>query len=559
MNRRFHRLFAAPAWRPVPTTASVGLALLLGACAVGPDYRRPDIVLPDHFKEAASAPGGAAAPSPASAWQPAHPADDVPRGAWWTAMGDPELDALETRVARANATLQAAAASYRQARALDEQARAALFPTVSADASITRSGGGSTGAVKGSVPAHTARAVTLGASWEADLWGRVRRNVEAQHAQAQASEADLASTQLSLQAQAAVDYVALRIADAQQALLQDTVAAYAKSLTITQNRYRAGVVTSADVAQARTQLLTVQSQLTDARLQREQLEHALAVLAGEAPANFSVAPRPGLTPAAASASAPAMGASAAPEAMPSARPTPLVAAAEVPASGPATSATVLLIEDTDRLGLHLPVVPASLPATLLERRPDVAAAERRVAAANAQIGVAQAAYFPTLTLSASGGYSGLTGTDLFSAANRVWSLGPALAETLFDAGARSAAKAGAVAAYDQAAANYRQTVLSALSDVEDQLAAQRDLTQEYATQAQAVAAALESLRLAQNQYLAGTVDYLTVASAQSTALAAQRSALDIQQRRYTAAIDLIKALGGGWAGLDGGPKQDTAR
>lgn len=509
----------------VRDTVTASLCLMLGACAVGPDYQRPAIDMPDHFKEGAATD---AATAQANVWQVAQPADTQDRGAWWRALGDDELNALMDQVARANASLAAAQASYRQAQALDSQARAALFPTVSANAAATRSGGGTGASASGTVPPRTTQSVTAGVNWELDLWGRVRRSVESQHAQAQASEADLASTRLSLQAQAAVDYVGLRIADAQIALLQDTVTAYERSVVITNNRYRAGVVTSADVAQAQTQLLSTRTQLTDARLQRAQLEHALAVLAGQAPATFSVTPR--ALPASAKPSQPLMGTN------------------NTAASG-STPDAVLTIKDSQRLGLRLPLVPPTLPATLLQRRPDVAAAERRAAAANAQIGVAQAAYFPSLTLSASGGYSGLSSSDLFSLPNRVWSIGPTLAATLFDAGARSAAKASAVASFDQAAAQYRQTVLSALADVEDQLAAQRDLARELDTQAQAVAAALESLRLTQNQYLAGTVDYLSVATAQSTALSAQRSALDIQQRQFSAAINLIKALGGGWPGL----------
>lgn len=540
--------------RATPRTAVGALAAMQAAmlvgCAVGPDYRRPDVATPDHFKESAPAAAASAASAASGAgehanvWQPAQPADTQARAPWWHALGDQQLNDLLEQVGRANASLAAAVATYRQAQALDQQARAALFPTVGVNGSVTREGGGGGSSGTGTVPPRTVRSVSLNADWEVDVWGRVRRDLEAQHAQAEASAADLASTRLSLQAEAAVDYVGLRIADAQIALLQDTAVAYDKSLTITRNRYQAGVVTSADVAQAQTQLLTVRTQLTDARLQRAQLEHALAVLAGQPPASFSIVPK-GL-PTMPTAAMPG------PQAAASADAAPRVSDGRSNVSNVSNGSTVVAlsaIRDTDRLGLQLPAVPATLPATLLQRRPDIAAAERRAAAANAQIGVAQAAYFPTLTLSASGGYSGLTGTDLFSLPHRVWSIGPALAETLFDGGARQSAKASAVAAFDQAAAQYRQTVLSALSDVEDQLVAQRDLAQEYDTQTQAVAAALESLRITQNQYLAGTVDYLSVATAQSTALSAQRSALDIQQRQYTAAIDLIKALGGGWPGL----------
>jgi NodT family efflux transporter outer membrane factor (OMF) lipoprotein len=452
------------------------VALTLSACAVGPDYVRPQAAAPAHLKEA-------------QGWQPARPADAVPRGAWWKVFGDADLDALMPQAAAANQNLAAAQARYRQATATSAQARAALFPTLGASASATRGSGSA------SAPTGTTDAVQLTASWELDLWGRVRRSVESGNASAEASAADLAAAQLSVQAAIAQNYFALRVADAQQALFAEAVAALEKSLQLTRNRYAAGVVTRADVAQAETLWLSTRSQAIDLGIQRAQLEHGIAVLLGKAPAEFGIAP---------------------------------------------------LAVAGDSLGAKSVALPAMLPSELLQRRPDVAGAERRVAAANAQIGVAQAAFFPSVSVSATGGFRGPGLADLFSLPNRFWSLGPALAQTLFDGGARSASRDLAIARYDETVADYRQTVLTALAELEDNLAALRWLASEADVQAAAVRAAQESLRLATNQYQAGTVSYINVASAQSTELSARRSALDIAGRRETATIGLIKALGGGW-------------
>ncbi len=448
---------------------SLVLALSCAACTLGPDYVRPSAPLPGSFRQA---PDG---------WKTAQPADTQARGEWWRAFGDPGLDALMDQLGERNFSLAVAEANYRQEEAIARQTRSALFPSVSATADATRSSSGR------AAPRNISTA-QVGASWELDLWGRVRRSVEAGYANAEASAADLASTRLSLQAELATDWFALRITDQQIALYDDSVKAYERSLEVTRNRYTSGIVTRADVAQAETQVLSTRTQLIDAGIQRAQLESAIAILVGRPPSELSV--------------------------------------------------------ETSDFVPALPPVPPAVPATLLERRPDVAAAERRVASANAQIGIAEAAYFPTVSLSAGGGYQGTS--DLFSAANRFWSIGPAAALTLFDAGARRAVTDSAIAGYDANVASYRQTVLDALKEVEDNLIAVRLLENEAAVQADAVRAAQESLTLTSNQYKAGTVSFLDVVTAQTVELSNRRVQLDIANRRYTAVVTLIRALGGAY-------------
>ena len=455
-------------------------ALLLAGCAVGPDYVRPTVQLPAGFKEDPD-------------WKPAEPADGRMPAAWWKVFNDQDLDALAGQVASANQDVRVAEANYRESVALAQQAFAGLFPVVNLDASATRSQGSSGTTASRSTHPATFESVTLAASWEVDLWGRLRRSLEAARATANANAADLAATTLSLQGQLVADYLSLRVADEQRRLLEDAVEAYEKSLELTESRYRAGVAARSDVAQAQAQLEATRAQSIDVRISRSQLEHAIAVLTGKAPADFSIAPR--------------------------------------------------------SYQLQFPAVPAQLPSALLERRPDVAAAERRAAAANAQIGVAQAAFFPTLTLDASGGYSAPSGASLFSVPYRVWSLGPALAEKLFDAGARSAAREQAIAGWDAATATYRKTVLTALQSVEDSLVSLRILAQEAVVEAAAVKAAQESLALTISQYKGGTVSYLNVITAQTTELSSRQSALSIDGRRAAATVQLMQALGGGWEGL----------
>ena len=469
----------------LPHLFSVAVAALLAACTAGPDYVRPPVEVPAAYKEGASQ---------GLQWQPAQPRDHLPRGPWWSAFGDSQLDALLAQVNVSNQTLAAAEAQFRQSVALADAARAAWFPALTVGASETRSRpSGTTGPVVGvATTKRTIYSTPFNFSWEADLWGRVRRSIESSESTAQAGAADVENGRLSLQAQLAQDYFLLRALDAQKALLEATVAAYAKSLELTNNRYKTGVVARIDVAQAEAQLKSTQAQLLDLGVQRAQLEHAIAVLAGKPPAGFSIAPAQNI-----------------------AKP---------------------------------PALPQVLPAELLERRADVAAAERRVAAANAQIGVAAAAWFPTATLSASYGLQTATAAQWFTLPSRFWSIGPALALPLLDGGRRTAVSNQAIAAYEAAVANYRQVVLTGFQEVEDNLAALRILEEEARVQGEAAAAADKSLEYSLNQYKAGITTYLQVVSAQATALAAQRSSADILARRMTASVQLVKALGGGWDG-----------
>ncbi|CAM4382540.1 Outer membrane protein oprM precursor [Bordetella pseudohinzii] len=458
------------------------LAALLAGCAVGPDYQRPDIDVGAAFKEGQQTVPG---------WRPAQPADTLARGQWWTIYGDPLLDGLMARLNAANQTIAQAEANYRQAQALVGVARAGFFPAVGAGAGVTRSGGGtsSSGASVGNQ-----YSLTGNVSWELDLWGRLRRELESSRASEAASAADLASARLSAQAALAQNYLQLRVLDEQKRLLQATVQAYERSLTLTRNRYEAGVAGKADVAVAQTQLESTRAQLVDLDWQRGQYEHAIAVLVGTAPSQFSLPP----------------------------------------------------VTFTQQL----PEIPVGLPSALLQRRPDVAAAERRAAAANAQIGVAQSAWFPDLTLSAAGGFRSGQFADWLTAPARFWSLGPALAMTIFDGGAREAQIASARAAYDVQAAAYRQSVLTALREVEDYLVQLRVMAEEQQVQRRALESARESLRLTRNQYEAGLVDYLSVAVVEATALASERNAISLLGNRLIASVQLVTALGGGWEGLE---------
>lgn len=460
----------------------MALAALLAGCAVGPDYQRPDIDVGTAFKEGQQTVPG---------WRPAQPADTAARGQWWTIYGDPLLDGLMTRLNSANQTIAQAEANYRQAQALVGVAQAGFFPTVGAGAGVTRSGGGTS---SGSASVGNQYSLTGNVSWELDLWGRLRRELESSRASEAASAADLASARLSAQAALAQNYLQLRVLDEQKRLLQATVQAYERSLTLTRNRYDAGVAGKADVAVAQTQLESTRAQLVDLEWQRGQYEHAIAVLVGTAPSQFSLPP----------------------------------------------------VTFTQQL----PEIPVGLPSALLQRRPDVAAAERRAAAANAQIGVAQSAWFPDLTLSASGGFRSGQFADWLTAPARFWSLGPALALTIFDGGAREAQIASARAAYDAQAAAYRQSVLTALREVEDYLVQLRVMAEEQQVQRRALESARESLRLTRNQYEAGLVDYLSVAVVEATALASERNAISLLGNRLIASVQLVTALGGGWEGLD---------
>ena len=461
--------------------AVFGFLLLLAACAVGPDYQRPDVAVGQIYKEA-------------QGWKLAQPGDTELRGDWWKTYSDPVLDGLMDTLLRANLSITQAEAKYREAQALVGTARSAYFPVAGANGSATRSGSGDLGGrgLFNSGSANVSNQYTLSGSvsWEPDLWGKIRRSVESSRAELAASAADVASVRLSMQSTLAQTYFHLRAIDAQARLLGETVTAYERSLLLTQNRYRAGVSAQADVAVARTQLENTRAQLIALRWQRAQFEHAIAVLLGEAPSNLSVG-------------------------------------------------------ETMKIGA-VPDIPVALPSQLLERRPDVAAAERRTAEANANIGVAQAAWFPDLTLSAQGGYSSGQWAQWLTAPARFWSLGPALALTIFDGGARRSKVEQTRAAYDAQVATYRLTVLTALREVEDFLVQLRVMGQQQAAQAIALASARESLRLTQNQYEAGLIDYLGVVQVQATALNAESAAIALTADRLVASVQLIAALGGGW-------------
>lgn len=461
-------------------------------CMVGPNYHRPSTPTPAAFKEA-------------QGWTPAQPSDAADRADWWTVFGDSTLNDLETKVATSNQTLAAAEAAYREAHALVAQDRAALFPTVSLGANVTQSGGGgasnstsggqtgggsATGGQGGGGSTHTIYEPTLGATWAPDLWGAVRRNIQSAKASAQASAALVANARLSAQTELAADYVSLRELDEEQRILDATVTAYTRTLMITQNKYRAGNAARSDVLTAQTQLETTQAQDTDIARQRALMEHAIAILAGEPPASLTLAPAPWT--------------------------------------------------------LKLPLIPTAVPSTLLQRRPDIANAERSADAANALIGVAVAAYYPNLTLSAEGGSAAGSLGQLFSASSLFWSLGAQATETIFDAGARRAKVQGARAAFDEAVANYRQTVLTAFGQVEDNLAAQRVYVTEETQLKRASDDASANVTITLNEYRAGTVDFTSVATVQATALQAQNALVQNQAARLTTAVSLIEALGGGW-------------
>lgn len=454
---------------------------MLAGCAVGPDYQRPDAPVPKAFKESSDT-----MPAWAGDWKTAEPQDAISRPDWWRVFNDPTLDTLMPQVQVSNQNIKAAEAVYRQATASLAAARAGYFPTLGANAGISRGASSSGGRIT------NGQNLTLSASWELDVWGRIRRQVESAEAGAQASQADLASTLLSTQATLAQSYFLLRVADAQRALLDRTVADYAKSLQLVQNQYKAGTAQRSDVLQSETQLKSAQAQQLDIQITRAQLEHAIAILVGKPPSELNIA----------------------------------------------------AVDTRDTL----PIVPVAVPSQLLERRPDIAAAERRMASANANIGVAQAAYYPTLSLSATGGLTASTLASWLSLPDRVWSLGAGLAGTVFDGGLRAANKAQAVAAYDETVASYRQTVLTAFQEVEDNLASARVLEQESSVQNDALRSAREALSLVNNRYKAGTAGLLDVLTAQTAAYTAENTTLTIMGRQYTAAITLIKALGGGWHG-----------
>ncbi len=463
-------------------TGSLGLVLLLlCGCTVGPRYARPTAPAPPQFKEL-----------PPN-WKAAQPSDQMAKGKCWEVFQEPQLNALEEQINVSNQTLKAAQAQFEQARAAVRINRSFQYPTVTGGVSVTRnhlSSNRPNGRFATSTT-YTDIQLPVDASYEADVWGRVRRTVEAARASAQATAADVESVSLSLHAELASDYFQLRALDAEEQLLNSTVAAYEKALDLTQNRFKGGVASQVDVAQAQTQLETTRAQAIDVAVQRAQFEHAIAVLTGQAPSGFTLTSAP--------------------------------------------------------LANTPPVIPTGLPSDLLERRPDISATERRMAAANAQIGVAKAAYYPTITLSGTGGFEGGSITNWFNGPSGFVAAGVSAIDTIFDAGRRRAVTDQAKAAYNQSVANYQQTVLTAFQDVEDNLAALRILEEEAATQNAAVNAAEHSLALSTNRYKGGVTTYLEVITAQSAALSDERVAVQIAGRRMTASVLLIKALGGGWS------------
>ena len=459
----------------------VAVVLFVSGCSVGPDYVRPTAPTAPAFSGDSEQEG----------WKTAEPRDEIARGTWWEIYGDPELNQLEEQVAAANQNLFASEAQFRQAVAVVEAARSSWYPQAAIGFSMARARQSDNlfGNLGGSGNTVNDFSMPISVAWEPDLWGRVRRNVESQTAGAQASAADIASTQLSLQATLAADYFQLRTIDADRALLDRSAAAFEYSLKLTQSRFAGGVASRADVAQAQTQLETTQAQAIDLGVQRAQLEHAIAVLVG------------------------------------------------VPASG--FSVPVRALDTTP------PSLPVGVPSELLERRPDVAAAERLAASANAQIGVALSAYYPIVTLSASGGLE-LGLLDWLQWPSRFWSAGPSISETIYDGGLRAAQTAQARAAFDANVALYRQSVLAAFQEVEDNLAALRILANESRVLDEAVAAARDSEQLTTNRYKEGTVSYLDVVITQTTALNNERTAVDVLGRRMVASVNLVQALGGGW-------------
>ena len=456
---------------------------LLSGCAIGPDYQRPQTAAPLEYKQAAG-------------WTQANPSDSLARGAWWELYGDPQLNALVEKLNSANQSVAQSEAQFRQAQALVRSARGAFLPSADLSVGKTRSSQG-TGSSNSSLTSSSSGIrdtlnAQVGVSWEADVWGKLRRDLEANEASAEASLADLAAMRLSQQSELVQNYLQLRVIDEQKRLLEATVEAYQRSLKMSENQYRAGISGKDAVAQAQTQLRNTQASLIDLIWQRAQFENAIAVLTGQAPAGFNLAE----------------------------------------------------IKNVPKL----PQIPVSLPSQLLERRPDIASAERSVIAANANIGVAKAAYYPDFSLSLSGGYSSSQYQDWISVPNRFWSVGPKISLPLFDGGQRSAEVDRNEAVYDQTVAKYRQTVLDGLREVENYMVQLKVLGDETVVQEQALDSARESLRLTTNQYKAGLIAYLDVVSVQTTALSTERSVLNLLQSRLIASVQLIAALGGGWDG-----------
>ena len=481
MTTLLHRDHCVPAWRPLRSL----LFLLLTGCMVGPKYKAPPVPLAPSFKEANTDPN----------WQTASPNDAIPRGNWWSLFHDPGLDALEPQVATANQTLKIADANLRAARASIRIQNANRYPTIGLNPSTIGERYSANRPYFSAASANNGEAdllLPLELNYEVDLWGAVRRGINAAKEESQATAADRQTALLSLQAELALDYFELRAADAEQKLLNDTVADYENAVRITNNRFLGGVSGKSDLTQAETQLQDVKVQAADVAIRRAQYEHAIAVLTGQPPSSFSLPAAP------------------------------------------------LPLEDTP------PAVPNGLPSQLLERRPDIAAAERRTAEANEQIGIARAAYFPSVNLSAAVGFESTALTTLFNKSNFIYALGPTIGETFLDGGRRRGISEQALAGYDGTTAAYRQTVLTAYQQVEDNLVALRVLAQEAEQQHLATSSAQESERIFNNRYVGGVDTYLQVITAQTSALNNERNDIDILRRRMDATVLLIKTLGGGW-------------
>ena len=457
----------------------VSLALLLGACSLAPPLKVPQVPTADAYKELGP-------------WTQAQPADRLPRDSWWTLYENSELDELETRLIAGSPTLAAAWANYAQAKALSDQARAGLFPTLGANAGVTRARESANAPLISPTTPRYYDNYTLGGtiSYELDLWGQVRNEVVAGNANAAAAAADLENVRLLLIAQLVDDYAQLRSLDRQSAILDDTVAVYAHALSVTEQRHGAGIAPGLDVSQAQTQLEAARSQAAQTLAQRALMEHAIAALLGVSASTFSIKPAV--------------------------------------------------------VAVKLPQIPSGIPTTLLERRPDIAAAERRMIAANANIGVARAAYFPNITLNASGGFQSNAFSNWLSAPSSYWAVGPTALLNLFDGGLRRAQVAQARAEFEASAANYRGTVVTAFQQVEDGLAELNHYHDAAQEEEEVVAAAQRSLKFSMALYLQGAADYLTVVTSQTALLQAQLQALNLDTLRLQASVDLIRALGGGW-------------
>lgn len=471
---------------PLPSRLCIAVLLtssLLGGCMVGPDYRRPTAPMSTTFKEA-------------QGWKAANPQDELPKGPWWELYQDRQLNTLAQQVQLNNQNVALYAAQYQQALALIRQSRADLFPVLAGTGSSTRSetGTGSSNSAAGSSGGVSKEhSASLSLSWEADIWGKLRRTVEQDRASAQASAADLANATLSAQSSLAQDYFQLRILDQRIALYGETIVGYQRYLQIIQNKYDEQISSRADLATGKTQLQSAQASMLDLQWQRAQYEHAIALLIGKPPADFALAADPAWQ-------------------------------------------------------YQVPSVPLGVPSRLLERRPDIAAAERDMAAANAAVGVATAAYYPDLTLSASGGYQGSTLSNLFSLPNRFWSIGPSLTGNILDFGATKASVDQARHAYDATVATYRQTVLTGLGEVEDYLVELRTLQPELEARRHSAQSAEDSASVSRDQYEAGVIDYLDVATTQATSLNERQTLLSLVATQLTASVQLQVALGGSWAG-----------